>query len=429
MSIKRTWALAMATLIVSMAMGCGEADDPIVDNPTTKELRSDKPRETPDVPQQDLATQVRGNNTFAFDLYQQLPTDGNLFYSPHSISVALAMVQAGARNNTEQQMAHALHYLLPQNSLHPVLNKLDQELQSRGENAKAADGKAFRLNVVNAIWGQEGYSFLSSYLDVLAINYGAGLHPMNFIDRPEYSRTEINKWVLEQTENRIKDLLPPGSIDPMTRLVLTNAIYFNAAWADPFKEEATQPAAFTLLDNSTTSVEMMRNTTRAGYAEGADYKAVALPYDGDELSMVVIVPEPGKFKSFEQALSYSTIDGVIQGLSWEQVIVNLPRFEYEDKHQLKEKLIALGMTDAFANADFSGIDGTRSLVISEVLHKSFIKVNEAGTEAAAATAVIMAGSAPVQHPEVVANRPFIFLIRDHATGAILFVGRVLDPSA
>ena len=422
---KMTLALALALALV----GCGaetETQDPI----GSKELKSEKSRETPSVATQDLQAQVQGNGELALDLYQELraKSEGNLFYSPHSISMALAMLHAGARGNTEAQMAQALHYVLPQSQLHPVMNALDQELESRGQNAKAADGKAFRLNIVNAIWGQEGYSFLQSYLDLLAVSYGAGLRLENFRDFPDDSRIDINKWVERNTENRIKDLLKPGTITPATRLVLTNAIYFNAAWAKPFEADATQDEAFQLLNGTQVTAKMMHGATQAGYAEGAGYKAVALPYDGDELSMLVIVPDAGRFQTFEQSLDNATVDAIVKGLDWSgQVTVGLPRFELEDEHRLSEPLIALGMKDAFGNADLSGIDGTKSLVVSDVLHKAFVKVNEEGTEAAAATAVVVAGSAMVENHEVVANRPFIFLIRDHATGAILFVGRVLNP--
>ena len=423
----RTLSCFLACVLMTALVGCGGTEN---DNPTkAQELRSDKTRVVkPTVATQDFADQVKGNRAFAFDLYQQVRTrPGNLFYSPHSISEALAMVYAGARNNTETQMAKTMHYVLPQAQLHPAMNKLDLELNSRGGGAKAADGKAFRLNVVNAIWGQQGYHFLPSYLDVLGLNYGAGLRLLNFIDEPEDSRQEINEWVQKSTEDRIKDLLPSGSVDTTTRLVLTNAVYFNAAWADQFDKQGTQMAPFHLLDGSTTQVPLMTKLMPASYTEGQDYTAAALPYDGKELSMLVIVPSEGKFDAVEQSLSQATVDHIVQGLQNNDVIVDLPRFQFESSLRLAEVLQAMGMTDAFGQADFSGITGTQELAISEVLHKAFIKVNEAGTEAAAATAVILSGAAPVEHPHLSADRPFIFLIRDHATGAILFVGRVVQP--
>jgi serpin B len=430
-----------AAVFLATLLGCGpESQDPTQDptkdpTQTGDEIRSDKKRvQSPSVPDTDLKAQVDGNNTFAFDLYQKVMSEpGNLFYSPHSISMALAMLHAGARGNTERQMEQALSFVLPQSRLHPALNKLDLELESRGKGKKAADGKAFRLKVVNALWGQRGYSFLPGYLDVLALNYGAGLRLLNFVDQPETSRLAINDWVEQQTEQRIKDLLPPGSITPLTRMVLTNAIYFNAAWAESFEKEATQETSFNRLDGSTVQVKMMRDTKRAGYVEGQGVKAVALPYDGDELSMVVIVPDAGTFASFEQALDRATVDKIIRSLSWDQMVkVGLPRFEFTKPLNLVPPLQAIGMTDAFqpGEADLSGIDGTRKLVVTGVLHKAFVKVNEAGTEAAAATAIIAGGAAaPTKTAELIADRPFIFLIRDHRTGAILFVGRVLDPTA
>ena len=204
-------------------------------------LKSDKQRVTsPVVNQPDLAALVDGNNAFAFDLYQTLKDGDNLFYSPYSISLALAMTYAGARGTTEQQMADTLHFTLPQERLHPAFNSLDLELSQRGEGAKGKDDKGFRLNIVNAIWGQKDYKFLTEFLDTLAENYGAGLRVLDFITAPEPSRITINDWVSDQTEDRIKDLIPQGAIDHLTRLVLTNAIYFNAAWQYPFQKNATK---------------------------------------------------------------------------------------------------------------------------------------------------------------------------------------------
>lgn len=418
--------LALA-LLIGAASACGvvEEEEPY----GGEEARSDKQRITsPQVANTDLDAQVKGNTAFGLELYQQIRTQpGNLFYSPHSISLALAMLQAGAVGGTEQQLAHTMHYL-PQGQLHPVLNRLDLELARRGAGAKAADGQPFRLNIVNAIWGQRGYPFQAPFLDTLALNYGAGLHLLNFMDQPDPSRLTINSWVEQKTEKRIKDLLPQGSITSMTRLVLTNAIYFNAAWADPFKAEQTQDEAFTKLDGSKKTVSMMNGTLEATFTKGSGYHAAALPYDRHELSMLVIVPDAGTFASFEQGLTAKVVDGIVSQLKQAQVTVKLPRFEFTQPLKLRDTLIAMGITDAFSDkADFSAIDGTRSLFVSEVLHKAFVKVNEKGTEAAAATAVVMAGSAMPDPATLQADRPFIFLIRDHATGAVLFVGRVVAP--
>jgi len=396
-------------------------------------LKSDKERITsPDVSPSEQALLVEGNSAFAFKLYQALREEGgNLFYSPYSISLALAMTYAGARGETAQQVAATLQFLLDQERLHPAFNWLDAELASRGEGAAGKDGEGFRLNIVNAIWGQKDYSFLSTFLDVLAENYGAGLRILDFINETEQSRLAINKWVSKQTNKRIPDLIPQGAIDEWTRLVLTNAIYFNAAWAYPFDEEMTADGPFYLLDGGQVIVPMMRQTESFGYTEGEGYQAVELLYDGGELSMVIFLPEAGKFEAFEEGLQSQQVSDVISGLQPTEVALTMPKFEFDSEFSLKDTLAGMGMPIAFSSsADFSGMTGNPELFISDVVHKAFVAVDEAGTEAAAATAVIMPTSAAPELPvEVTIDRPFIFLIRDIETGAILFVGRVLNPGA
>jgi len=404
------------------------------DQPVGAELvMSDKPRETaPDVSEADLALLIEGNSAFAFELYQALrEQEGNLFYSPHSISVALAMTYAGARNQTTEQMADTLQFLLEQERLHPAFNWLDAELATRGEGAEGKDGEGFRLNIVNAIWGQKDYEFLSDFLDVLAENYGAGLRILDFMNETEKSRLAINQWVSDQTEGRIKDLIPQDAIDALTRLVLTNAIYFNAAWEDPFDEDMTADGPFYLLDGGQVSVPMMKQTEAFGYTEGERYQAVELQYDGNELSMVILLPEAGQFKAFEEGLQAQQVCDIISGLQSTGVTLTMPKFEFDSEFSLKDTLAGMGMPVAFSGeADFSGMTGNRELYISDVVHKAFVAVDEAGTEAAAATAVIMPSAAPPEPTvEVTIDRPFIFLIRDIETGAILFVGRVMNPSA
>jgi len=404
------------------------------DQPVGAELvMSDKPRETaPDVSEADLALLIEGNSAFAFELYQALRAEeGNLFYSPHSISVALAMTYAGARGETAEQMAATLKFMLEQERLHPAFNWLDAELAKRGEGAEGKDGEGFRLNIVNAIWGQKDYEFLSDFLDVLAENYGAGLRILDFITETEKSRLAINQWVSDQTEGRIEDLIPQGAIGALTRLVLTNAIYFNAAWEYPFDEDMTADGPFYLLDGGQVSVPMMKQTESFGYTEGDGYQAVELLYDGGELSMVILLPEAGEFEAFEEGFQAQQVCDIISGLQPTEVTLTMPQFEFDSEFSLKDTLAAMGMPIAFSSgADFSGMTGNPELFISDVVHKAFVAVDEAGTEAAAATAVIMELTAVPEPPvEVTLDRPFIFLIRDIETGAVLFVGRVLNPGA
>ena len=421
--------IIMSALMAIILLGLMACAQPVA----SEIIRSEKQRVTsPDVNEADLETLVTGNSAFAFDLYQTLrEEDGNLFYSPYSISLALAMTYAGARGETSQQMADTLHFVLYQDSLHPAFNSLDIELSQRGEGAKGKDGEGFRLNIVNAIWGQDGYQFLSEFLDVLAENYGAGLRTLDFANAPEESRITINNWVSDQTEDRIEDLIPQGLIDALTRLVLTNAIYFNAAWQHPFSEDITEDGPFYLLDGGEVTVPMMRQTESFSYAEGDEYQAVELPYDGRELSMVILLPRAGQFEAFEGSIDAQVVDAILKGLESRQVALTLPEFEFESYFHLKEILAAMGMPVAFSgDADFSGMTGNRDLFIAEVIHKAFISVDEAGTEAAAATAVVMKEiAAPLEPIEVTIDHPFIFLIRDIETGTILFVGRIVNPSA
>ncbi|MBA7621050.1 hypothetical protein ES703_28407 [subsurface metagenome] len=421
--------VVLCILMAALMLGLAACAQPVAG----EVVQSEKERVTsPDVSGANLTTLVEGNSTFAFNLYQALrEEDGNLFYSPYSISLALAMTYAGARGETEQQIADALDFTLPPDRLHPAFNSLDLELSLRGEGAEGKDGEGFRLNIVNAIWGQKDYEFLAEFLDLLAENYGAGLRVLDFVNTPEESRLTINNWVSDQTEGRIEDLIPQGLIDALTRLVLTNAIYFNAAWQYPFSEDMTEDGSFYLLDGGEIIVPMMRQTELFGYAEGDGYQAVELLYDGGELSMVILLPQAGHFEAFEESLDTQQVDGIAGRLEFRQVTLAMPRFEFESDFSLRETLAAMGMPLAFSwAADFSGMTGNQDLFIADVVHKAFVSVDEAGTEAAAATAVVMPLSIPPEEPvEVTVNRPFIFLIHDIETGSILFIGRVVNPSA
>lgn len=426
--MKTTVALVLVIITIF-----GVACAPFKSTPTDV-LQSDKPRATsPSADQTNIATLVNGNTIFAFDLHQALrSTEGNLFYSPYSISLALAMVYGGARGGTETQMADALNFLFPQASLHPAFNSVDLALASRGQGAKVTDEQGFRLHITNDIWGQQGYDFLPEYLDLLAQNYGAGLRVLDFARDPEQSRLTINNQVSKETEEKINDLIPQGVIDEMTRLVLTNAIYFNAAWQHPFEKTATSPRDFFLLDSSTTAIPMMRQTKSFGYLKGNGYQVVELPYDGQEFSMLVLLPDQGQFESFEASLSGQMLEDIIDRIQNKEVALSMPKFTYRSSFDLKQALTSLGMTDVFTPgaADFSGMDGKKDLYIQDVVHQAFIAVDEAGTEAAAATAVVVGvTSIPAEIISVDIDRPFIFVIRDIGTGTVLFAGRVVNPNA
>ena len=419
--MKKFMVVMLVAALGLAAVGCGGG-------PMGTALASEQPREVADLGPADLAALVDGNTEFALDLYDRLrDDDGDLFYSPLSISLALAQVYAGASGTTATEMAETLSFTLPSADLHHAFNGLDQLLAARGEGAAGQDGEGFRLNLVNAMWGQQDYHFLPEYLDTLAINYGAGLRLVDFVSAPEASRQTINDWVSEQTAERIQDLLPDGSIDSTTRMVLTNAIYFNAAWLHPFDETATVDGDFYGRDGTTARKPLMSVTEEFDYTAGPGYQAVALPYDGDELAMLVVVPDEGRFDEFEAGLDGDTLAAVREDLAARWTRLTMPKFESAGEFSLKDTLAAMGMPSAFADeADFSGITGDRSLVISDVVHKSFIAVDEAGTEAAAATGVIGVTSIVDEEPlEFRIDRPFIYTIIDQETGAVLFLGRVV----
>ena len=274
------------------------------------------------------------------------------------------------------------------------------------------------------------YTFLDSYLDVVALNYGSGLNILDFMGDTEGSRQIINGWVEDMTEERIKDLIPEGAISVDTRLVLTNAVYFNAAWASKFEEEYTVDGTFTKADGTEVTTPMMNQETGLPYADLEDYQVLRMPYDGNELEMVILLPDAGKFEEVESKFSPELLTEAYAATNWAQIGLSFPSFEFEADYSLKAALTALGMTDAFTGAaDFSGITGKAELYIADVIHKTFVKVDESGTEAAAATAVIFdTESVPPEAIPVKVDRPFIFLVRDMATNSTVFLGRVMDPT-
>lgn len=372
----------------------------------------------------DLEELSRGNRAFALDIYHALSGgEDNIFFSPFSISAALAMTSAGARGQTEEEMRQTLHFTLPGDTLHAAFGSLLRRL-----NPASDDGGEFALHTANALWGQSGYEFLPGFLALVSEYYRGGISMLDFGGEPGRSRSTINDWVAEQTEEKITDLLPPGSITTATRLVLTNAIYFNARWLFPFDPEATIRRPFTLLDGEQLEVPSMSITETFRMMNGDGYGAVELPYRGTEANMLLIVPDEGRFREIEERLDPEFIRRADSAMRHENLRLTLPKFTTTSRFSLEDVLASMGMTSAFGPAaDFSGMDGTRWLYISRVIHQAFVSVDEYGTEAAAATAVVMEkmnGGAPV---EFSVNRPFMYMIRDGATGTMLFMGRMLNP--
>lgn len=391
-------------------------------------------RETsPEYTEEELSALVDGNTAFAFDIYHQIATGSdNAFLSPYSMSLALAMTWAGARGETEAQLADAMRFTLSQERLHPTFDGLDLFLYDRVEDADYASETPFELNIADSVWGQTDYPFEADYLDTLALYYGASVYLLDFQADPDGSRETINSWVEDQTNDRIKDLIPEGGLSSDTRFVLTNAIYFKAAWASPFESELTEDGDFTRLDGSTVSVPFMFQHEPAPAVEGDGFVAVELLYDGDAYSMVAILPDEGTFTDFEASLDGPAFQSILDSLSWGDVELSLPKFQTESQFSLTDALQALGAVVPFtAGADFTGISSTGDLFISSVVHKSFIAVDEEGTEAAAATAIEMGTTGDEEAPEPLVirlDRPFLYAIIERETGTVLFLGRLADPS-
>lgn len=374
----------------------------------------------------DIKAVVAGNRQFALDLYARLKEQsGNLFFSPHSISTALAMTYAGARGQTEEQMAQVLHFSLPQERLHPAFKVLEEVLQAIGNQ------KGCKLSIANALWGQKDYTFLEEFLDLMEQYYGAGLNKVDFENNTEGARQTINRWVMKKTNNKIKDLIKPGVLDEYTRLVLTNAIYFYGTWKYKFDRQDTRTELFTIGPGETVLVPMMSMKENLRYWANEDLQVLELPYVGKYMSMIVLLPNNLEdFESLENSLTIENLNIWLAELQEQEVEVYLPKFDITSEFNLSDVLAVMGMSDAFMPyvADFSGMDGTRDLFISAVVHKAFVAVNEEGTEAAAATAVAITVTSVPQIPVFRADHPFVFLIRDNESGNILFIGRVMNPN-
>jgi serpin B len=376
--------------------------------------------------QSSLETVVRGNTSFALDLYQNLRAlKGNLFLSPYSISTALAMVHAGARGNTQRQMGQALHFPSDLKDLHSSFAQLEKKVGEAGMQ------RHVQLKTANALWPQKGIIFLETFLALTRKFYGAQITPVDFGDT-ETARHAINSWVEERTEAKIKNLIAPGILNALTRLVLVNAIYFKGDWVWPFDPNLTSEASFLAKKGESVSVPMMTGKHTFRYAEDESLQILELPYSGGDLNMLVLLPaETDGLARLEEALTVGNLDRWTKNMAEAEVDVFLPRFELSFPFRLDETLISMGMVDTFSgNADFSGMNGMNELFIGAMLHKAFVTVNEQGTEAAAATAMVVQLKA-LSFPAIVfrADHPFVFLIRENGTGSILFIGRISDPAA
>ena len=383
--------------------------------------------QTPNTPTPDQSALSTGNNAFAVDLYSQLSRKpGNLFFSPESISTAFAMAYAGASGQTATQIAATLHFTLPPDRLHPAMGAL-----IAGLNAPHA---GYQLSLADALWAEKDFPFLPAFLKLTNDDYAAGFRPMDFKSAPDATRTTINHWVEQKTNDKIKDLLPPGSVKPSTRLVLTNAIYFKGDWQTPFLKTNTHDEDFHLSSTQTVKAPLMHLETRLGYLKGDSFQAVSIPYKAGELSMIVFLPNAiDGLPAFEQSFTEANAkQWLAHPYASTKVILTLPKFKMTSQFELSQALTALGMKDAFHSAaDFSAMTGNRDLFISAAIHKAFVDVNEEGTEAAAATGIILSANAVARpEPPIVfrADHAFLFLIRDNKSGSILFLGRVTDPT-
>lgn len=392
--------------------------------------QSTKERVTTAAPAQHVEQSVDALNELGFDIYKQLATeDGNIAFSPWSIDTALALTYPGARTTTADAMRATMRIPLADADFHRAMNDLTRGLGSRGAGAKGADGGPLRLRTTNQVFAQRDMQLQPDFLDVLATEYGAGVRLMNFVEAPEPSRVAINDWVKAETESLIPELLPKGIITPNTRLTLVNALYFNAAWKSPFPKDATDSGSFTKSDGTSVAATMMGHfNAPSRYANVNGVEALELPYSGDELGLLILAPPVGQLATFEQTLSATLVKDFVGALDAEHPRgVSIPKFEARSQARLDTVLKDLGMGIAFTgDADFSGIDGQRGLFIAAVVHEAVVKVNEAGTEAAAATAVIV-GRDSVPSYQVIINRPFVYFVRDRATGVVLFAGRVAAP--
>ncbi|MCD4745953.1 MAG: serpin family protein [Bacteroidales bacterium] len=383
----------------------------------------------PFIPLENENSTINGNNEFSIDLYSKLcKNKENIFFSPFSISSALAMTYAGAKGETAKQMSQVLHYHLKPDNVQNDFSILLNDLKKRNK-------EKIKLNIANSLWAQKDYYFLDDYFNSIKKYYGAGLQFVDFKDdaEREKSRILINEWVEKETNNKIKDILFPGALIPTTRLVLVNAIYFYGNWANQFHKELTKNDKFYINTEKTVNSLFMNQQSEFKYFETELLKGIELPYAGNEISMLVLLPKAKDgLQELENSFTYKNYRNWNSMLTKKEVKLSIPKFEMTSEFNLGSVLSGMGMPDAFSfNADFSGMTGKKDLKIDKVVHKAFVEVNEKGTEAAAATAVMMMEKAAPIHKKIKifkADHPFIFIIKDNLNGSILFIGRVLDPS-
>lgn len=367
---------------------------------------------------------VKGNTEFALDIYGKIKEqEGNLFLSPYSISTAFAMTYAGAKGETEKQMAEAMRFTLPQNKLHELFSIIQGDLNKVQQNGNV------KLAVANSLWPHRKYPFREDYMGVLKKNYGTSVTALDYVKETEKSRKRINEWVEDKTNDKIKELLKPGVLNSMTRLVLVSAIYFKGNWDSQFKKNSTSEASFKITADKTVKVPMMYQKQTFGYYADKELQVLEMPYVGKELSMIVLLPaEVDGIGALEKKLSVENLNKWTGKLRKRKVDIWIPKFKMTSEFSLNKTLAAMGMKDAFGKAaDFSGMDGSKLLYISEAIHKAFVEVNEEGTEAAAATAVVMMSRSRPMSIRFRADHPFMFLIRDNKTKSILFMGRMNNP--
>jgi len=393
-------------------------------NQDGKESAPKKPVTKPE----NIEAVIVANNRFALDFYSKIKEEEeNIFFSPYSLSVALAMTYEGARNKTEEEMRNVFYFPKEDSFRRQSYLSLDSWL-TREETEH-------ELNIANALWAQKDFPFLQEYFDIITAYYQGLIENLDFIKDPEGSRIKINKWVEEKTKEKIKDLIPKGLINNLTRLVLTNAIYFKGEWVQEFDKKETKETDFYVTPEKTVKVDMMRRLDEEAefpYYEKENLQILEMPYSGEETSMLVLLPKKHNLEEIEKQLTLENLSTWQDNLEEQEVRVYFPKFKLETKYLLKEVLMQMGMPSAFTGfADFSGMTGKKDLMIDQVIHQAFVEVDEKGTEAAAATAVIMLPTAMPEGPIIPvfrADRPFIFLIQEKETGSILFMGRVLNPN-